>query len=232
MDEIGTIILGGAFIWLIFYGFYLLIIKPGFLPLFIFGGLFLAIAIRVVVDVKREFFEYKNDRQWFWPAYFDVLSRIRELFDRPRIWLIPEIIRESSKQTSRANDLYREIKNVLLHTPVSEAKKISFDHQSSQILFNINRALWKQSRSKYLYSAIKHDTSQAQQSKKEIESMINRLNQEVERSLDVLTAVSVSLLNVELAHGDAEFDRLLNELNESNRRLRELSDAYKDSKAV
>ena len=171
-----------------------------------------------------------------------MVNWIRGLQGKYHIWLVPGIEYRSGnlydsignfvEKTSKAIVLHNQVENVLLHAPVSEAKKKSFEYQSFQILFNLNKALWKQARSWNLYLAINHDTPQSKQSKMELESMMSKLNREIERSLDVLTTVSVSLLNVELAHGDAELDRLLNELDESNRRLRELSDAYKDSKNI
>lgn len=131
---------------------------------------------------------------------------------------------------SRAGALYLEVINAIEHAPISQEKKFAFRKQAFLVPYNISRALWRQSRLFRLYTSIQHDTKQASKSQKEIDTMIANLDTEISRSLDTLTTVSVSLMSVELALSDLEIDRLFNELGNSNNRLRELSDTYKNAK--
>lgn len=158
------------------------------------------------------------------------MSLLREFTGKPRVWIIPKYIETYREHTLRANSLYFSIKKNLVHTPVSEAKKTIFKDQSYQTLRNINKAIWKRDRCQVARDSIKQDTEQAKQLRIETNNMMDKLNQEINRSLDILSTVSVSLLNVEFAHGEVEFDRLLNVINNSNKRLRALADAYMDSK--
>jgi hypothetical protein len=62
----------------------------------------------------------------------------------------------------------------------------------------------------------------------EITTLENRLLDEVARSLDVLEDALVSLTILDVARGDATIDRLLNNLEESNARLRDIADAHQE----
>ena len=52
------------------------------------------------------------------------------------------------------------------------------------------------------------------------------------QSVELLASLSVSLVQVELARGDRSADRLLADLDESNKRLVDLSSAYAESKQL
>ncbi|NIO39164.1 MAG: hypothetical protein GTO41_02560 [Burkholderiales bacterium] len=60
----------------------------------------------------------------------------------------------------------------------------------------------------------------------------DRLLVEVKRSIDVLEDALVSLTILDAARGDATVDRLLDNLAESNARLRDLADAHEEVRSA
>jgi mevalonate kinase len=77
-----------------------------------------------------------------------------------------------------------------------------------------------------MYSGITRNTSQID----EVKRLIEKITQEINQSLDVLSSSSTNLLKVEVSHGDLLFDQLLRNLNESNNRLKNISSVYQDAK--
>jgi hypothetical protein len=74
----------------------------------------------------------------------------------------------------------------------------------------------------------KHKTVVNASRQAEITRLENQLLTEVTRSLDVLEDALVSLTILDVAKGDVTVDRLLDNLEESNSRLRDLADAHEE----
>jgi|CXWL01.1.fsa_nt_gi hypothetical protein len=185
------------------------------------------ISTQVFADRSHQF--SKNENDVFWTFVLGFINPIRQKFNKPKIWIIPQY-RRGEQEISRASKLYLEATHALEHAPISQEKKFAFQKQAFFVPYNISKAIWRQSRLSDLYKSIQHNSKQATKSQNEINTMIDNLDTEISRSLDTLTTVSVSLMSVELALGDLEIDRLFNELGKSNNRLRELSDTYKNAK--
>jgi hypothetical protein len=174
-------------------------------------------------------YEHDRNENGMWKPILSIINPLRQHFNKPPIWAIPYQW-EGGQQITRANNLYMEVLNALSHTPISVEKQLAFKRQAYLVPYNIVKALWRESRLMHLLASIEHETTQAGRSQNEIEKMIENLKNEINRSLDTITTVSVSLMRVELSMSELEIDRLLRELGASNSRLMELSDVYQNAK--
>ena len=66
----------------------------------------------------------------------------------------------------------------------------------------------------------------------ELARLERRLTAEVERALSMLEDALVSIITVDVAGGNARIDRLVNDLSESNSRLRDTADAHDEIRSV
>ncbi len=236
MDTLNSFILSGTLCCSYLFGLGLLV----FVGYIIFWGLFYRLSY-VHTNGERDVLNFTR---------LQIANRARKLFGKRTIWPIPYLdeyyeqhgpdayaysstplqYRLEVQSISNADMLYGEVSDALKHCPISVEKKLSFEQQTSQVPNNITRALWKISRLERLFKSVGNRSKQAIQSQSEIKSMRTQLIKEINHSLDILTAIPVSLLRVELAHGDLEVDRLFAELNESNKRLRDLSSTYTEAR--
>ena len=162
--------------------------------------------------------------------YCDLLSKIKVLSGGHPLWIIPKDKQESSQQTKMSNSTYLSILDNLKYTPVSNAKKQIFKSQCYQILTNINKAIWKLHRTEQLRSIINSNRTYNESRTNEVTRLVEKITQEINKSLDVLSLSATNLLKVEVSHGDLLFDQLLRNLNESNNRLKNISSVYQDAK--
>jgi hypothetical protein len=130
----------------------------------------------------------------------------------------------------RADRLAREVHDGLQHSPVSPERKAAFERQAREVSDNINQALWNLARLRRLYASIDAQSDPANQNRQAISDLENKTSSEMTQSVELLASLSVSLVQVELARGDRSADRLLADLDESNKRLADLSSAYAESK--
>ena len=160
------------------------------------------------------------------------INALRQAFDQPRIWLIPEHFVEPDEramQTHAARLVY-EIDDALKCSPLPAAKYAPIERQTRQVPDNLNRALWKLARLRRLAESIDYGYDKEGQQHQELENMAQQLRGEMQHSLELVSSLSISLVKVELAHDDLSADRLLADLDESNQRLRDLSASYAEVK--
>ena len=132
----------------------------------------------------------------------------------------------------RADRLAREVHEALSRGPVAAERKAAFDRQAREVPDNVNRALWNLARLRRLSASIDPSSDPAQQNRQAISDLENKTLAEMTRSVELLASLSVSLIQVELARGDRSFDRLLADLDESNKRLVDLSSAYAENRQL
>jgi hypothetical protein len=132
----------------------------------------------------------------------------------------------------RADRLAREVHETLQRSPVSAEKKAAFERQAREVPDNVNQALWNLARLRRLYASIDPQSDPANQNRQAISDLENKTLLEMTQSVELLASLSVSLIQVELARGDRSADRLLADLDESNKRLVDLSSAYAESKQL
>ncbi len=199
--------------------------------------LMIRVGVLIFADIinKEELIELDSEPQPLLHTYIMFASQVRDFLRKSRVWAIPKYEGgnywyDYREQMNRASSLCSSIENNLGHTPVSIDKKTIFKNQTNILILNINKTLWKRFRTRKLHWAINHDTPQSEKLRENAGNMTRKIELEVSRSLDILSAVSLSLLSVELAHDEAKFDRLINILNHSNDRLQKISEAYLASK--
>ncbi len=132
----------------------------------------------------------------------------------------------------RADRLAREVHETLQRSSISAERKAAFERQAREVPDNINQALWNLARLRRLYASIDTQSDPANLNRQAISDLENKTLLEMTQSVELLASLSVSLIQVELARGDRSADRLLADLDESNKRLVDLSSAYAESKQL
>jgi hypothetical protein len=127
------------------------------------------------------------------------------------------------KMDRHVRHLSSEIGEALEHnTRVSPDKTASLKRQTQEatdyVLASLAR-LVRIRRRKAMVSAKK---------RAELEQIENRLWLEIKRSLDMLEEALVSIITVDVVGGEGRIERLLDELHESNARLRDIADAHQE----
>ena len=183
--------------------------------------------------VRRRTLYLAQDRPgWLTRAHLRLINSLRKAFNQPRIWLIPEnhIGADERAMQTHAERLVYEIDDALKCSPLIPEKYATFERQTRQVPGNLNRALWKLARLRRLAESIDYEYDKEGQQHQELDAMTKQLHGEMRHSLELVSSLSISLVKVELAHDDLSTDRLLADLDESNRRLRDLSASYAEVK--
>lgn len=175
-------------------------------------------------DIRRHKDYVTGDKEQ--SLHLSLLNPLRARFARPPIWLVPSERIESDEYETLvgANRLVAEVQDALEHSPLPPHKRASFDQQARDVPRNVVQALWKLSRLRRMTESI--GSQYGAQSREEIREMDERIRAELDRSLEVFASIPVSLMKVELAHGNIATDRLLADLSEANQRLYDLSSSY------
>ena len=127
------------------------------------------------------------------------------------------------KMQDQACRLLSEIDDALRYNKrIQTDRKSNLQAQANQTTDYVMASLGKVARIR------KHKTVVNATRQAEITHLENQLLTEVTRSLDVLEDALVSLTILDVAKGDATIDRLLDNLEESNSRLRDLADAHEE----
>ena len=165
-------------------------------------------------------------------AHLALLNPIRKLYSRSPLWLIPDHCSEADERdmVEHANRLAAEIREAVNDSPLSAEKRSSFELQAGDVPGNLVKALWKLARLRRIAASINARYDEQGLKHQELEQMVNQLRGEMQHSVEVLSAISISVVKVQLAHDDIATDRLLADLNESNHRLRDLSDSYTEAR--
>jgi hypothetical protein len=127
------------------------------------------------------------------------------------------------KMQEQACRLLMEISDALDSNPrIQVDRKSSLKAQADQTTDYVLASLGKVARIR------KHKAAVNSQRQTEITQLENRLLVEVGRSIDVLEDALVSLTILDVVRGDGAVDRLLDNLKESNARLRDIADAHEE----
>jgi hypothetical protein len=131
------------------------------------------------------------------------------------------------KLQDQACRLLSEIGDALNHNQrIQTDRKSNLKEQANQTTDYVLVSLGKVARMRK-HKAVVNAKRQAQ-----ITVLEDRLLVEVKRSIDVLEDALVSLTILDAARGDATVDRLLDNLAESNARLRDLADAHEEVRSA
>ncbi len=165
-------------------------------------------------------------------ALFNPIRRSKGIRPLRVIPYIDDAHRSEIDLLERADRLAREVHEALKHSPVSSERKADFERQAREVPDNVNRALWNLARLRRLSVSIDSRSDPENQHRQAISDLENKTLVEMTQSVDLLASLSVSLIQVELARGERSADRLLADLDESNKRLADLLSAYAESKQL
>jgi hypothetical protein len=145
---------------------------------------------------------------------------------------IDALHRDEVNLLERADRLTREIDSALKHSTLSDIRKADCERQASAIPDNIVNSLWALSRLRRLGRLIDKRSDPDGQQRQAIAELEGNLRAEMERSVERLSGITVSLLQVELARSDDRVSRLAHDLDETNERLIDLSAGYAETTAL
>ncbi len=165
-------------------------------------------------------------------ALFNPIRRSKGIRPLRVIPYLDDAHRSEIDLLERADRLAREVHETLKHNPVSPERKTAFERQAREVPDNVNRALWNLARLRRLSASVDPRSDPENQHQQTINDLENKTLAEMAQSVELLASLSVSLIQVELARGDRSVDRLLADLDESNKRLADLSSAYAESKQL
>jgi hypothetical protein len=153
---------------------------------------------------------------------------------------VPRHLKEARFAHS-ANHLVAEVREAVKHCAIPSAKQKVLKQQAREIADNITGALWKLHHLRKIrqlaagmggtWGGSVKTGSYAAHIISETTEMERQLLQEIDRSLEVLFSVPISLMKVGLAQGERTADRILAELRETNERMRDIAATYDDMKA-
>jgi hypothetical protein len=184
---------------------------------------------------SRQYLVSARQDNWGASLYAAVFNPIRRSRGIRPLRVIPysdDAHRGEIDLLERADRLAREVHEALKHSPVSPERKAAFERQARDVPENVNRALWNLARLRRLSNSIDPQSDPENQHRQAISDLENKTLAEMAQSVELLASLSVSLIQVELARGDRSADRLLADLDESNKRLADLSSAYAESKQL
>jgi len=138
-----------------------------------------------------------------------------------------------SQYADDAQRLVREIKEALKACPIPYEQKTELLRQVRDIPGNVARALHKLQRLRRIKKIAKRseDAANAADVLDDIVRMERQIVDELRRTHETLLAVPVTLMKVDAARGERNFDRVIVALSETNQRLNDLADSYGEVRA-
>ncbi len=206
------------------------------LMLFVFAVAVVMAAARSVVRWKaRQYLVSTTPHPAGAAVYATVFNPLRRSLGIRPLRVIPYIDalhRDEVSLLERADRLNQEIDVALRQSSWSDIRKADCERQASAIPNNIVNSLWALSRLRRLERLIDKRSDPDGQQRQAITELEHNLRAEMERSVERLSGITVSLLQVELARSDDRASRLVHDLDETNDRLVDLSAGYAETKAL
>lgn len=186
-------------------------------------GVFVIVFIVAVISALLFIFRKNPRAQRIW---IPLANPCRRLVGLPRLYILPyknvSQERELAEQAIKLAGSVRE--SLRLNTRLSAQKKAAIQQQAQQIPANIAQSLWKLERLRDLSQTLTGDP------RRELEELDFKLQVQMEHSLHVLKNMPVNLLKLEVASEDRALERLVNDLTDSNTKMRDLAESYADLK--
>ncbi len=206
------------------------------LALFVFAAVVVVAASRSVVRWKaRQYLVSATPHPASAVMYAALFNPLRRSLGIRPLRVIPYIDalhRDEVKLLERADCLTREIDDVLKQSALSDIRKADCERQACAIPDNIVISLWALSRLRRLERLMDKRSDPSGQQRQAIAELESNLRAEMERSIERLSNITVSLLQVELARSDDRVSRLVHDLDETNHRLIDLSAGYAETRAL
>lgn len=153
---------------------------------------------------------------------FTALNAVREKLGRSPVWLAPAAEPESGL-IKQASHTLSQIQQALHASPLSGDRKRQVQWRARRTVRSIADSVWQLHRLRRL-NRLHQDYAQA--GDQEISRMQTQLVGEMQRSLQALQTLPVSLMTVELERGSACVERSLSDLSEADERLHDLVGGY------
>ncbi len=203
----------------------------------------LVFAATVVVATARSIVRWKA-RQYLvstipqpagaalYAALFNPLRRSLGIRPLRVIPYVDALHRDEVKLLERADRLTHEIDSALKQSALSDIRKADCERQAGAIPDNLVNSLWALSRLRRLERLIDKRSDPDGQQRRAIAELQGNLRTEMERSIERLSNINISLLQVELVRSEDRVSRLTCDLDETNNRLIDLSAGYAETKAL
>ncbi len=205
------------------------------LMLLIFVAAVVVATTRSVVRWKaRQYFVSTTPRPAGAVLYATLFNPLRRFLGIRPLRVIPYIDvmhRDEVKLLERADRLTREIDSALQQSPLPDIRKADCERRASAVPDNLVNSLWALSRLRRLGRLIDARSDIDGQQRHVIAELESNLRVEMERSVERLSSITISLLQVELARGDDRVSRLMHDLDETNQHLIDLSAGYSETRA-
>src|SRR5512136_1326757 len=189
------------------------------LVLFVFAGAVAAATARSIVRWKaRQYLVSTTPHPTGAAMYATLFNPLRRSLGVRPLRVIPYIDalhRDEVHLLERADRLTQEIDSALKHSSLSDIRKADCERQAGAIPDNIVDSLWALSRLRCLARLIDKRSDPDGQQRQAIAELESNLRAEMERSVDRLSGITVSLLQAELARSDGRVSRLAHDLDET-----------------
>ncbi len=129
------------------------------------------------------------------------------------------------QRQKRAQELLEAIDDALRHAPIPSEQKLLIRKQSADVPQNITKSAEKLRRVWKLQDLARKHTGR---SDPELEQMEHSLVATMDDSLDLMFSIPKSLMKVETARDEKAVEKIIAELNETNRRMLDLAEAHAD----
>jgi hypothetical protein len=205
------------------------------LVLFIFAGAVVAATTRSIMRWKaRQYLVSTTPHPAGAAVYAAVFNPLRRSLGIRPLRVIPYIDalhRDEVKLLERADHLTRDIGSALKQSSLSDIRRADCERQAGAIPDNIVNSLWALSRLRRLERLIDKQSDPDGQQRQAIAELERNLRAEMERSIERLSGITVSLLQAEISRSDARISRQVHDLDETNERLIDLSAGYAETKS-
>ena len=191
----------------------------------------LLLALLAVADVFRDDAYLAADQPGGFTAWHAAtLTRIRKWIGKPAIHVVPQlgVSTEERLLVKRAVKLAGEVLASLRQGATPETQRALLAEQAEVAPANIAGALWRLARLRRIKRAADPKTDQGRETIQQITALEKDVLAGIHQSLDVLAAVPMNMVQVELARDTRRAEQLLSDLNESNSKLEDLSSAYRE----
>lgn len=157
-----------------------------------------------------------------------ITNNAKRLWGAAPVYVLPKTIPYDEHQLAeRANLLVVEITEALTKSPISSRKKALLMRQARKVPVGIVESAWKLARLRRLQSLTDDQVVHA-----EAFDMESKRLQAMRDSVNLLASLPLSLMRLELAHDERYMDRIIEDLTENNRRLRDQTDAFAEVRAA
>lgn len=134
----------------------------------------------------------------------------------------------------RAQHILAEAREAIRRSHIPNERKTTLGNEARELYNNIAHGIWKLDRVRKIRELAMKGPATADSIRivDDADQLESHLTAEINRSLDVLLSVPASLLKVEVAQGDRVVDHLIQSLDETNLRMRDMADAYADVRSA